>query len=362
MSVAANNNSKQVQHYNYGFGSLKHLKGLLNQKPGYHLYVIDHYFKDKGSILDLPIQASDYVIWLDTSHEPKTDQIDALLNAARDSKGGDKPSAVVGVGGGSTLDTAKALANLFNNEGKAETYQGWDLVQSPGIYKIGIPTISGTGAESSRTCVMSNVKSGLKLGMNSDYTIYDQLILDPELTSSVPRDQYLYTGMDSYIHCIESLNGSHRNAIGDAFSEEALKLCRDVFLSEDMQSDENRGKLMVASYLGGCAIANSYVGIVHPLSAALSVVLGTHHCEANCIVMTAMEEFYPKEYQEFNEMASKANVAIPRGIAANLSDEVYQKLYESTVIHEKPLINALGPDFKKVLTLEKTTELFKKME
>jgi 3-deoxy-alpha-D-manno-octulosonate 8-oxidase len=276
-------------------------------------------------------------------------------------KQGMKPAVVLGIGGGSSLDTAKAMANLFNNPGKAEDYQGWDLVQHPGIFKIGIPTISGTGAESSRTCVMTNVRSGLKLGMNSDFTIYDQLILDPDLTTTVPRDQYFYTGMDSYIHCIESLNGSHRNAIGDAFSEETLKLCRDAFLGEDMQSDENRGKLMVASYLGGCAIANSYVGVIHPFSAGLSVVLGTHHCIANCITMMAMEEFYPAEYAEFNRMAAKQNVVIPRGIASNLLDEQYVQLYQSTVIHEKPLKNALGENFKEILTLEKVTEIFKRM-
>ena len=91
-------------------------------------------------------------------------------------------------------------------------------------------------------------------------------------------------------HCIESLAGGYRNAIGDAFSDQTLKLCREVFLSTDMQTDENREKLMVASYLGGCAIATSYVGIIHPFSAGLSVVLGTHHCMANCIVMAVMEE------------------------------------------------------------------------
>lgn len=361
MSVAANNNSKQVQYYNFGKGALKHLEGILIEKPGYHLYIIDHFFKDKNLTNRLPARSSDTVIWLDTTHEPKTDYIDQLMANVLDARSGEKPSAIVGIGGGSSLDTAKAMANLFNNSGKAEDYQGWDLVKNPGIYKIGIPTISGTGAESSRTCVMTNVRTGLKLGMNSDFTIYDQLILDPDLTATVPREQYFFTGMDSYIHCIESLNGSHRNAIGDAFSEETLKLCRDAFLEGDMQSEENRGKLMVASYLGGCAIANSYVGIIHPFSAGLSVVLGTHHCVANCMTMMAMEEFYPKEFEEFNKMAETQKIEIPRGIAANLSEEQYSQLYNATVIHEKPLSNALGADFKKILTLEKATEIFKKM-
>ena len=82
----------------------------------------------------------------------------------------------MGVGGGATLDTAKAAANLLTNGGKAEEYQGWDLVKKPGVYKIALPTLSGTGAEATRTCVMTNKRTGLKLGMNSDYTVYDQVI------------------------------------------------------------------------------------------------------------------------------------------------------------------------------------------
>ena len=95
--------------------------------------------------------------------------------------------------------------------------------------------------------------------------------MDPELTRTVPRDQYFYTGMDAYIHCIEALSGRYRNAVGDAFSEEAIRLCREVFFSDDMMSDNGRRKMMVASYLGGCAIAMSYVGLVHPFSAALNI-------------------------------------------------------------------------------------------
>jgi 3-deoxy-alpha-D-manno-octulosonate 8-oxidase len=197
--------------------------------------------------------------------------------------------------------------------------------------------------------------------MNSDFTIYDQLILDPELTKTVQKEQYFYTGMDTYLHCVESLNGRYRNAIGDAFSYQAIALCRDVFLSDNMMSDENREKLMVASYLGGCAIANSFVGIVHPFSAGLSVVFGTHHCIGNCITMTAMEEFYPKEFEEFNLMAQKQGIKIPKGTAINLEEDMYQRLYNSTIIHEKPLSNALGDNFKEILTYEKVKEIFQRM-
>jgi len=357
------NNSKNILNYMFGKGAIDNLESILKNKKSeneYVVYYIDEYFENSELVNKLPIKKEDEIFFVQTKDEPKTQ----FINKFRDvlvEKNKNNPKAIVAIGGGITLDTGKAVSNLLTNEGNAEDYQGWDLVKNPGIYKIGIPTISGTGAEGSRTCVMTNAKSGLKLGMNSDFTIYDQLILDPDLTYSVPREQYFYTGMDTYLHCIESLNGEFRNAIGDAYSRQAIELCREVFLSDDMMSDENREKLMIASYFGGCAIANSFVGVIHPFSAGLSVVLDTHHCIGNCITMNAMEEFYPKEYKEFKEMAQKQGIEIPKGIASNLDDETYLKLYNSTVIHEKPLLNALGANFKNMLTLEKVTEIFKRM-
>lgn len=357
------NNSKNILNYMFGKDAIKNLGEILDKKKSqndYVVYYIDEYFQNNEMINRLPIENDDEIFYVQTKDEPKTQYINKYRDILIE-KNKNTPKAIVAIGGGITLDTGKAVANLLTNDGNAEDYQGWDLVKNPGIYKIGIPTLSGTGAEASRTCVMTNEKSGLKLGMNSDFTIYDQLILDPNLTKTVPKEQYFYTGMDTYLHCIESLNGQFRNAIGDAFSQQAISLCREVFLSEDMMSDDNREKLMVASYLGGCAIANSFVGIIHPFSAGLSVVLDTHHCIGNCITMNAMEEFYPKEFAEFNLMASKQGISISRGIAANLNEETYKALYNSTVIHEKPLSNALGENFKDILTFEKVTEIFKRM-
>ena len=159
--------------------------------------------------------------------------------------------------------------------------------------------------------------------------------------------------MDAYIHSFESLSGNYRNIIGDSFSEKSIDLCRKTFLSGDMMSDENRKTLMIASYLGGCAIATSYVGIVHPLSAGLSVVLGIHHCIANCIVMRSMEEYYPVHYKEFWNFVETNQILIPENICSNLDESTFDELYEASIIHEKPLTNALGINFKEILTREK---------
>lgn len=355
------NNTKNVLNYFIGTGTFSKMGFLLDEKrklkEDYAVIFVDHFFK-YNDVIKLDINKQDLVYYYNSDEEPTTDVIDGYKADIVQRKGQIKPVAIVGIGGGSTLDTAKAISNLLNNLGKAEDYQGWDLVSNPGIYKIGIPTISGTGAESSRTCVMTNYKKNLKLGMNSEYTIFDQLILDPELSRTVPKDQYFYTAMDTYIHCIESLNGSHRHAMADSYSNEALYLIDEIFSSEDMVSDENREKLMVASYLGGASLANSFVGVIHPFSAGLSIVFGTHHCLANCIIMNVMDEFYPKETEQFREYVNKQGVKIPGGLTKNLDDEDFKKLYDSTVIHEKPLTNALGEEFKMILTPEKVRSIF----
>jgi len=359
-------NVKNVGKYIIGRDSLSCLPDKLNKRRnisgGPVLFYIDEYFIGNQELLSkIGIQDEDLVTYVEVAEEPTTLGVDELVLHAQRFLDGRQPSVVVGIGGGIAMDTAKAVSNLLTNPGTAESYQGWDLLNNPGVYKIGIPTISGTGAESTRTCVMTNYKTGLKLGMNSDHTVFDEVVLDPTLTKTVPRDQYFWTASDAYIHSFESLEGSYRNLIGDALSASALSLSCEVLQSDNMQSDCSREKLMVASYLGGAAIATTYVGVVHPFSAGLSVIFGIHHCIANCIAMRVMQSFYPRYYDQFWGMVKKQNINIPRGICLNLTDEVYKKIYDAILIHEKPLTNALGLNYKEILSYKEVVQILKKM-
>jgi len=358
-------NARNVDRYIFGEGTIARLGELVAFRresiTSQAIFLIDEFFEKKQNLLgELPIEKNDQVRFLSTDEEPTTEGIDILVEDIKQ-MGGANACVVIGVGGGICLDSAKAVSNLLTNSGQAANYQGWDLVPCPGIFKIGVPTISGTGAEATRTCVMTNKSTGLKLGMNSDHTVFNQLLLDPSLTATVPPAQYFFTGMDAWIHCVESLHGSYRNSIGDAFSNQAINLCRQVFSNGEMMDDASRSHLMVASYLGGCAIATSYVGLVHPLSAGLSIVLGFHHCVANCIVMAAMAPFYPKAHAEFMGFVEKNHIELPTGVCGGLSDEQFQQLYEATVIHERPLTNALGSDFRRKLNPETVRKIFEGM-
>jgi len=355
-------NVKNVPYYIFGKGSLAQLGDILSAQRKAAgkgaVFFIDHFFQGKELLSRLPVERGDRIIYVDVTDEPTTDYMDVLAMQVKEAASA-MPCCMVALGGGSVMDACKAVANLMTNPGLAEDYQGWELVKNPPIYKIAVPTLAGTGSECSRTCVLSNVKKRLKLGMNSDHTVFDQVIMDPELTSTVPRDQFFYTGMDTYMHCFETLTGSYRNRIVDALAEKAVAMCEDIFLSDDMMSEVNLEKMMIASYLGG--MATGYVGVVHPFSAGLSVALRMRHGIANCYALTVLEDIYPDYYATFTRMLQRQNVALPAGICKNLRAEDYDALYEGTIVHENSLSNRLGPDFKKILTKENVIERFNRM-
>jgi 3-deoxy-alpha-D-manno-octulosonate 8-oxidase len=199
-------NFKMVDYVVYGRGSFNQLDEILapNRKgDAPMIFLVDHFFEGKPLVQRIPLNGKDKIVFADVTHEPKTKQVDALAASLREEFG--TVSGIVGIGGGSTMDLAKAVSLMMTNPGSSADYQGWDLVKNAGVYKVGIPTLSGTGAEVSRTTVLTGPVR--KLGMNSDFTPFNQIVLDPDLAKDAPANQRFYTGMDCYIHCIESLEG-----------------------------------------------------------------------------------------------------------------------------------------------------------
>lgn len=353
-------NFKMVGYVIYGRSSFNQLDQILepNRKNGLPMiFLVDHFFKNKELVNRIPLKGNDKIIFADVTYEPKTTYVDSLAAELKEEFG--SVSGVIGIGGGSTMDLAKAVSLMITNRGSSADYQGWDLVKVPGVYKAGIPTLSGTGAEVSRTTVLTGPTK--KLGMNSDFTLFDQIVLDPELTANAPKDQRFYTGMDCYIHCIESLQGTYLNEFSKSYGEKALQLCREVFVEKDNRDNESDDKLMMASYAGGMSIAYSQVGVAHAVSYGLSYLLGTKHGIGNCIVFDHLEEYYPEGVKEFKTMVEKNGIRIPKNICAGLTEEHFQIMINVS-LGMKPLWeNALGKDWEKIMTREKLRTLYEKL-
>lgn len=352
-------NFKIVPNIIFGRGSFNQLGDILKAKrtapDSYIVFVLDDVFKSRPLEGRLPLEKGDMLLPVNVADEPKTGYIDQLVAQIR-AANPRKPDGIIGIGGGSTMDIAKAISLLLNNPGSAADYQGWDLIKNPAVYHAAVPTLAGTGAEISRTTVLTGPVK--KLGINSDYTLYDQIVLDPELLAGVPKDQWFYTGMDCYIHDVESLEGTYLNEFSRAYGEKSIELCRQVFLEDHPEKDD---KLMMASYFGGMSIAYSQVGACHALSYGLSFVLGTHHGIGCCITFDYLEEVYPEGVKEFRRMMEKHDIQLPRNLTQNLDDQALDTM-ANVALGLAPLWeNCFGKDWQQIMTKERVLELYRKM-
>ncbi|MDG1729548.1 MAG: iron-containing alcohol dehydrogenase family protein [Algibacter sp.] len=356
-------NFPMVPRVIFGRGSFNQINEVLALKRlsinAPFIFLVDDVFRNNPNITSiLSLSYDDRIIYVSAKEEPKTSQVDQLVEDII-LKSKQRPSGIIGIGGGTVLDLAKAVAIMLTNEGGAKDYQGWDLVKNPAIYHVGIPTISGTGSEVSRTTVLTGPER--KLGINSDYTPFDQVILDSELTKELPRDQWFYTGMDCYIHCIESLTGTYLNTFSETYGNMALDLCKEIFLDGNLTEIEARDKLMMASWHGGMSIAYSQVGIAHAMSYGLSYLLGTKHGIGNCIVFDHLEDYYPEGVKVFKQMKAKHNITLPQGICADLADREFDIMINVALSLDPLWENAIGKNWKKIITREKLRTLYQKM-
>ena len=349
---------KQVPRLIFGINSIERINELLPLKSSneYFVYVIDDYF-DKKFLLNnnLNISQNDHLIFFPaTKKEPSTNQIDYYRDEIIKKYSNNLPKAIIGIGGGSTMDVAKSISVMLCNSGSSSEYQGWDLPKKKGIYKIGVPTIAGSGSEASRTAVLMG--NDRKFGINSDFSMFDAIILDSNLIDTVPTDQRFYSGMDCYIHCVESSEGTMINELSKSIASQALSLCSKVFV-ENGTND----MLITASYLGGVSIVNSEVGICHALSYGLSLELDFRHGFANCVVFNHLEEYYGEHVLKFKKMLIDHNINLPKNVTKKLSDEAIERMIDMTLKMERPLTNALGENWSEIMTRKKIRELYMMM-
>ncbi|MBF0496435.1 MAG: iron-containing alcohol dehydrogenase [Deltaproteobacteria bacterium] len=200
---------------------------------------------------------------------------------------------VIGLGGGSALDVAKAAAMLVVHGGKIEQYAGQDLVPGPGLPTIMIPTTAGTGSEVTRTSVFTFREQKRKAGVNSPHLYPLTAVLDPELTYTVPPLVTAYTGMDALTHAIESFTSNAANPITDVYSLRAIELIAQslrpaVLNGKDAKAREN---MLMGSLLAGLGLTGSGVGAAHALAYPLGAEYGLPHGLANAFLLAEVMEF-----------------------------------------------------------------------
>jgi len=225
-----------------------------------------------------------------------------------------KVQCVVAIGGGSTLDVAKAIGVLFTNGGKALDYVGLNLVKKPGLPTIMVPTTAGTGSEVTFTSVFTMRETKSKGGINSPFLYPHTAILDPGLTIGLPPLVTAFTGMDALTHAIESFTSLQAHFMSEPISLKAVEIISAnlrgaVFKGGDMAFRRN---MLQASYLAGLGLAMAGVGAVHALAYPLGAFFDIPHGIANGLLLP-----YVLEYNYPGDMAKFARIARAMGETRN---------------------------------------------
>lgn len=243
-----------------------------------------------------------------------------------------KTDCVVGLGGGSALDIAKAVSILLTNGGKAEDYLGLGKIKRPGVPKIMIPTTAGTGAEVTFTAVFINEKTKSKGGMNGDPLYPDAAILDPALTLSLPPHVTAATGIDAFTHALEAYVSTGAHAISDIYALEAIGLISNNLGAAYANGSnlEARSAMLLGSLLGGKALATAGVGLVHAMAYPLGGMFNTAHGLANAVLLPYVVEYNiignPEKFSTVAQVMGYESEGLPLREAAQLAVEAIHQL------------------------------------
>lgn len=270
-----------------------------------------------GMVLDLEDHGMTVKVWRDTAPELPMSDIDACFDAM-EYAGID---VVIGIGGGSCLDLAKAVALLLSHGGPIDRYYGENAVPGPVLPIIAVPTTGGTGSEVTPVCVLSDSRRELKAGISSPHLIPSVAICDPELTYSCPPGLTASAGADALSHLIESFTAIQRppaavgegrvfigkNVISDAYARWGLGLlARALPEAFEHPDDEHaRADVMLAANAGGYALGVAGTAAAHALQYPLGALTHTAHgLGVGVLLPYVMRYNAPARVQEFGEIAT----------------------------------------------------------
>ncbi len=207
---------------------------------------------------------------------PSTEDVDACVKVAREFK----TDLIIGLGGGSSMDTAKGCNFILTNGGRMHDYWGTGKATKPMLPLIAIPTTAGTGSECQSYALISDAETHVKMACGDPKAAAKAAILDPELTTSQPQRVTVCTGIDAISHALETAVTKKRNALSMLYSREGFRLCHSGFsrVLRDSSDVEARGMMLLGAAYAGTAIENSMLGAAHscanPLTAKFHVVHG----------------------------------------------------------------------------------------
>lgn len=311
-----------AKEFVFGRGCVQHLEAVCKRHNLQRILLITDKNLVRAGLLNqvlsvLPEASSVVHVFDGGEAEPSLHVLDAAVAQGRQVK----PDAIIGLGGGSNIDVAKAAALLLTHGGRLADYFGFDKVPGPVLPLIAIPTTSGTGSEVSHSAVLTDPEAHIKVSTLSPYLRPAVAIVDPALTDSCPQHVTAHSGIDALVHAIEgytarrwsdmhladpqarAYEGAH--PLGKLLGLEAIRLIGQHLIRavRDPKHQESRDQMALAASYAGMAFSNCGVALVHALEYPLGAAVHCSHGEGNGLLLPHVMRYnLPTRVQEFAEI------------------------------------------------------------
>lgn len=291
---------------------------------------------DKGvlnaGLLNLMFQSLDgsnikYDVFDEVEPNPKTSTIRKGAQKLSDSK----YDAIIGFGGGSSIDTAKAMAVMATNEGEILDYEGVGKIVNDPLFLVAIPTTAGTGSEVTASTVITDENTLFKAAVISPKVFPDLAILDASLTLKCPPGITSSTGMDALTHAIESYISKQSDPISGSIALHAISLIskylhKAYYYGTDLESRE---RMLEASMLAGLAFSQTRLGNVHAISQSFGGVFDIPHGIANAVLLPYVLKFNaPASLEKYVDIAKAMGISTDNANEQSIAEKVIETIVE----------------------------------
>lgn len=309
----------------HGKGAIQEIPGIVKNKGFGKAFIASDpdlvKFQVTKKITDL-LDAEDmaYEVYSDIKPNPTIENVKAGV-AAYKASGADY---MITVGGGSSMDTGKAIGIIINNPEfeDVRSLEGAALTKNATVFTIAVPTTAGTAAEATINYVITDVEKKRKFVCVDTNDIPNIAIVDPDMMSTMPRGLTAATGMDALTHAIEGYTTKAAWDLADCLNLEAIRLIAKSLRDAVENKPEGREGMALGQYVTGMAFSNVGLGIAHSMAHTLGAVYDTPHGVACAMMLPIVMEYNAEcSGEKYREIAKAMNVAGVDG----MSQEEYRK-------------------------------------
>ena len=336
-----------------GSGALEAAESALKAFGKKALIVTDKVMIDLGNCAKvesaLKNEGVDYVIYSDITGEPTDVMIDGGAKVYKEN-GCD---FIVALGGGSPIDSMKAIASLIENGGSISDYMG-KVIDVPVPPMVAIPTTAGTGSEATQFTIITDTKKDIKMLLKGAVLMPTLAIIDPQFTMTAPPKITAATGLDALCHAVEAYTSRKAQTLSDTFAVSAVKRIFKFLpvAFKDGKNEEARVEMSVAALEAGIAFNNASVTVIHGMSRPIGALFHVAHGLSNAMLMKECLKFaLPGAYDRFADLGRAIGAAKDEDSDEAAAEKFLKEIENITKVLETPTLEEYGIDREKFFSV-----------